>query len=216
MNCGVYKSRLTRGSGLGAIKILIGITGGIGSGKSTVSRLFEKNGAAVIDADKISREVIKRGEAAYYEVIEYFTDAVVAPNGEIDRKKLAGIVFSDKNKLAELNRITHKHIFRAMKERIADASDKDLIVLDVPLLFSADFPFKCDKTIAVVADRKLRVKRVMQRDNCSSEEVERRMRAQLSDDELCRLADEVLYNNGSESEVEDYIKKFIAENCKQE
>ena len=99
---------------------------------------------------------------------------------------------------------------------MADASDKDLIVLDVPLLFSADFPFKCDKTIAVVADRKLRVKRVMQRDNCSSEEVERRMRAQLSDDELCRLADEVLYNNGSESEVEDYIKKFIAENCKQE
>ncbi len=178
--------------------IIIGITGGIGAGKSTVCEEFRKYGAFIIDADKISRQVTAKNGLAYREIINYFGETIIKSDGEIDRKKLACIVFSDNKKLEVLNQITHKHIFDKMREQIA-SSDNELIILDVPLLFSADFDIKCDFKIAVTADLKERIKRVMARDNASEEDVLKRINAQLSDEEMKKRADMWIENDSYEN-----------------
>lgn len=177
---------------------IIGITGGIGAGKSTVSEEFKKYGACIIDADKISHQVTAKNGSAYAEIVENFGTDVLKSDGEIDRKKLAGIVFSDQNELEKLNYITHKHIFEKMREEIA-SSDRELIILDVPLLFSADFDIKCDYKIAVVANLQERIKRVMFRDGISRDDVLKRIDAQLSDEEMREKADMCIENDSFEN-----------------
>lgn len=173
---------------------IIGITGGIGAGKSTVSEEFKKYGAYIIDADKISHQVTAKNGSAYAEIVDSFGTDILRNDGEIDRKKLAGIVFSDKNELKKLNYITHKHIFEKMREEIA-SSDSELIILDVPLLFSADFDIKCDYKIAVVANLQERIERVMFRDGISRDDVLKRIDAQLSDEEMREKADICIEND---------------------
>lgn len=177
---------------------IIGITGGIGAGKSTVCEEFKKYGAYIIDADKISHQVTAKNGSAYAEIVDCFGSVILKHDGEIDRKKLAGIVFSDKNKLEKLNYITHKHIFKKMREQIA-LSDSQLIILDVPLLFSSDFDIKCDYKIAIIANLQERIKRVMYRDGISRADVLKRINAQLSDEELKKKADMCIENNSFEN-----------------
>ena len=177
---------------------IIGITGGIGAGKSTVCEEFKKYGACIIDADKISHQVTAKNGSAYAEIVENFGTDVLKSDGEIDRKKLAGIVFSDQNELEKLNYITHKHIFEKMREEIT-SSDRELIILDVPLLFSADFDIKCDYKIAVVANLQERIKRVMFRDGISRDDVLKRIDAQLSDEEMREKADMCIENDSFEN-----------------
>ncbi|MBE7011054.1 MAG: dephospho-CoA kinase [Ruminococcaceae bacterium] len=186
---------------------VIGITGGIGAGKSTVCAEFEKYGVFVVDADKISRQVTAKNGAAYGEIADYFGKSVIMENGEINRKKLAEIVFSDSNELEMLNRITHKHIFSEMRKAI-DLSESDIILLDVPLLFSSDFDIECDLKIAVIADLESRINRVMKRDNTDRESVISRIKVQLSDDEFKRCADLCIYNDSSE-EMQKQVKNII-------
>ena len=177
---------------------IIGITGGIGAGKSTVCEEFKKYGACIIDADKISHQVTAKNGSAYAEIVESFGTDILKNDGEIDRKKLAGIVFSDQNELEKLNYITHKHIFEKMREEIA-SSNSELIILDVPLLFSADFDIKCDYKIAVVANLQERIKRVMFRDGISRDDVLKRIDAQLSDQEMREKADICIENDSFEN-----------------
>ena len=108
---------------------IIGVTGGIGSGKSTVSSMFRQFGAEIIDADEISRNVAKKTGSAFFEVVENFGLEILLENGEIDRKKLGQIVFSDKNKLVVLNEIIHKYVFCEMEKRIKE-SKAEIIILD--------------------------------------------------------------------------------------
>lgn len=172
---------------------IIGITGGIGAGKSTVCNEFKKCGAKVIDADEISRKVTAKDGEAYSDIIEKFGTEILLESGQINRKALAKIVFSDKTKLSVLNSITHKYIFKKIKEEI-DSSTEEIVVLDVPLLFSSDFPIECDIKIAVLADRDERIKRVKKRDGLNEEEIVARMNNQLSNDEYKRLADICIIN----------------------
>ena len=185
---------------------VIGITGGTGSGKSTIAAELKALGAEVIDADKISRQVTAKGGVAFDEIIRSFGEGVLAENGEIDRKKLGGIVFSDSRKLELLESITHKHIFDKMKKQL-DSCKAEVAVLDVPLLFSSDFPFKCDLTVAVVADCEVRIKRIMERDGITREAALLRINNQLSDDEMKSLANICFANNGDFEE----LRKFVAE-----
>ena len=150
---------------------LLGITGGIGAGKSVVTKCFSDLGAEIIDADAIARQVLKKEGAAYAEVISAFGNEILQLNHEIDRKKLAAIVFSDREKLQTLNQITHACVFQEMEKQIHQ-SHAELICLDVPLLFSCEFPFQCDKTLAVLAPKEQRIQRVIKRDACSREDVE--------------------------------------------
>ena len=176
---------------------IIGITGGIGAGKSTVSAEFKVLGAKVIDADAISRQITTKEGLAYGEIVDYFGESILLTNGEINRKALAEIVFSDKDKLNALNEITHKHIFDNMREEIKNSSE-ELVVLDVPLLFSDDFKIPCDIKIAVLADEDLRIERVMNRDGMSKEEVVERIKNQMTNEEYMSLADIYIWNNDLE------------------
>ncbi len=186
---------------------IIGITGGIGAGKSIVSAEFEKLGAKVIDADNISRRVTAKNGQGYQEVVDYFGENILLENGEINRKALAKIVFSDKNKLNTLNKITHKHIFAEMKAEINN-SKEDVIVLDVPLLFSDDFKILCDIKIAILADEDVRIKRVMKRDGLSEAEIRARIQNQMTNEEYERLADICIWNNDL-AETKKQIKEIF-------
>lgn len=189
--------------------IILGITGGIGAGKSVVTETFSRLGADVVDADKIAREILNKGHDAYNEVIEKFGKEILDSDGEIIRKKLASIVFNDKDKLESLNKITHVYIFDEMNKQIG-ASKAELICLDVPLLFSSDFPIKCNKTLVVTADDEIRIKRVIKRDNCTKEQVQERMSKQLKQEDMVKRADFVIENNDDKFPV-DRIKEIYFE-----
>ncbi len=179
---------------------VLGVTGGIGAGKSTVSGIFAELGAAVIDADHISHLVMEPGGCAYMPVLKAFGGDILTPGHTIDRKALAAVVFGDDQKLRLLNEITHACIFREMEQRLRRA-ETELVCLDVPLLFSCDFPIRCDGTVAVLAPRELRIRRVMVRDGCTREQVEARMAKQLTDAELRELADFCILNDNGEEKV---------------
>ena len=174
---------------------IIGISGGTGAGKSTVCAELEKRGACIIDADRISRQVSAYGGSAYGEIVETFGTGILAESGEIDRKALGRIVFNDSERLATLNRITHRHIFEEMKKQLNDC-DAEFAVLDVPLLFQSDFPFNCDLTVAVVAAPEVRLARIMARDGISEDAARLRMKNQMTDEEYAECADMCVRNDG--------------------
>ena len=184
---------------------IIAVTGGIGSGKSTVSNEFKKLGAYVVDTDAISHEIMMRGYSAYDMVVAEFGNGILSDDLEIDRKRLADIVFNDKNKLETLNSIMHKEIYAELQRRI-EASDSDIVCAEIPLLFTAKCPIEIDVKVVVSASDDVRIRRVMLRDNCSADKVKERMANQLSDSEMCKLADVVIVNNGDIDLVREQVK----------
>ena len=189
--------------------IILGITGGIGAGKSTVTKIFSELGADVVDADKIAREIMNKGQDAYNEVVVKFGEDILDGEGDVNRKKLASIVFNDKNKLELLNKITHGYVFAEMNKQIS-SSVAELVCLDVPLLFSSDFPIKYHKSLVVTADDETRINRVMKRDNCTIEQVKERISKQMKQEDMIKLADYVIENNDKELPVE-IIKEIYFE-----
>lgn len=193
---------------------IIGLTGGIGSGKSTVSAQLSALGAEVIDADLISRKILDLGCDAYNEVVARFGDKILDNTNNIDRQSLADIVFSDKAELEALNSITHKYIFIEMNREIdkykSYNNNNQIIILDVPLLFSSDFPIRCDKTVAVIADEDVRIRRVQKRDNCTAADVKRRIRNQISNDDLINQADYVIENNSSIEKLKENVESLYS------
>lgn len=174
---------------------LIALTGGIGSGKSTVLNEFKKLGAFIISCDEISHRIMLPGGSAYREVREAFGDVILTANGEIDRKKLASIVFSDNKKLEIINGITHRLIYSEIKKQTENVTAA-VICVEIPLLFTTECPLDIDYRIAVIADDDIRIERVIKRDNVSCEDVKVRMEKQLSNDEMSKKADFVIENNG--------------------
>lgn len=189
---------------------VIGITGGIGAGKSILSAELKGLGAEVIDADEISRRITKRGGLAFAEIVNTFGEEILKEDGEIDRKKLGSIVFNDTEKLALLEKITHKYVFREIENRL-DACDKKVAVLDVPLLFQCNFPIKCDIIVSVIADNETRIKRIVKRDKISPEEAVSRMKNQLENDEYKALADVWFENDGDKEKIRDFANKLYNE-----
>lgn len=187
---------------------IIGITGGTGAGKSSVCHELKKHGAEIVDCDKIARKVVEKGMPALDEIVEVFGADVLTDDGNLDRRKMSKIVFSDAKSLGELNRITHKHIFAEMERQIAH-SCSDVVVLDVPLLFQCDFPIKCDVTVAVTASREVRIKRIMARDGITEEEAAARMSKQMTESEYAELADICFVNDGDC----ERICEFAAQLC---
>ncbi|ABN52119.1 MAG TPA: dephospho-CoA kinase [Hungateiclostridium thermocellum] len=185
----------------------IGVTGGIGSGKSTVSKILADLGAQIIDADVIARDVILKGHEAYQEIVDYFGSQILLPDGEIDRKKLAGEVFNNKDKLEILNGITHKHVAQIIIERheILKKTGKT-IVIDAPIPIKHGFLDIVDEVWVVVADRETRIKRVMKRSGFSYEQVLERINAQLSDEYYCSLADVIIENGGTCEELRRIVE----------
>lgn len=174
---------------------IIAVTGGIGSGKSTVSAEFAALGAEVISADAVSHEIMLPGKNAYEAVVKLFGREILDSNDEIDRVRLADIVFSDAEKLNSLNSVTHRLIYEEIQRRI-DSSEASTVCLEIPLLFSAKCPISIDASIAVTADKEIRLERVIVRDGCTAEQALARMAKQLPDEYLAAHADFVIENNG--------------------
>ncbi len=190
---------------------IIGITGGSGAGKSVLCAEMKKCGATIVDSDKIARDVTQKNGEAYAEIVEHFGREILDENLEINRKALGKIVFGNKEKLELLNDITHKHIFERMNEEIR-GSEAEIVALDVPLLFQADFPIHCDLTVAVTAPEQLRIERIIQRDGIDIETAKMRISNQMSADEYNRLAHICFLNDGDNEKV----KAFAHEICKKE
>jgi len=191
---------------------IIGVTGGIGSGKSTVSRTLRDLGAAVVDADVLAKSVTANGGKAFDELVSYFGKDILDSNGDLDRQKLADIAFCDKEKLDALNSITHKYIAQKIYdtvELLKNTGKWDVIVLDVPIPIEKGFLDLADEIWVVTADRETRIRRVMERSGCSYDEVVKRIDAQMKDDEYLKLADEVLYNNDSIEQLEQMVVKLF-------
>ena len=175
--------------------IWVGLTGGIASGKSTVSRLFREAGAFVVDADEIAHEVIRKGAPAYAPVVEAFGAGILDETGEIDRKRLGEIVFQDARRRERLNQLIHPHVFaraEAKKRAMTAAHPGAVILFDVPLLIETGTHLKMDRVILAYVDRATQIDRVMKRDGLAREEAERRIDAQAPLDEKRRLADEII------------------------
>jgi dephospho-CoA kinase len=181
--------------------LLVGLTGGIGAGKSTVAHLLAEHGAVVIDADSIVRELQQPGTDVFAAIVERFGPHVVAADGSLDRDRLAEIVFRDDDARSALNAIVHPAVYTVMSERIAAVKDAGtIVVLDIPLLAEAAGAGGMDAIVVVEADEEMRVARVVAERGLAAEDVRARMATQASSEQREALADVVIRNNGT---VED-------------
>ena len=188
--------------------MLIGITGPSGAGKSIVASEFKKNGIPVIDADEVARHVTAPGTKALSEIKEAFGEEYIAPDETLLRKKLAGLVFSNPEKLALLNSVIKKYIDKEIASRIASCASP-ILALDAPLLIEYELHLKCDLVIAVLSDRKERIVRICERDKISRQDAENRINNQKNDDFYIQSASLVLYNNNGLDELKNETKKII-------
>ena len=188
----------------------VGLTGGIASGKSAVSRFLREAGAFIIDADEIAHAVILKGGPAYRSIVDAFGKEILDPSGEIDRKRLGQIVFNDPDKRRRLNHLVHPHVFEraeAEKEAITRRHPKAVIVFDAALLIETGACQNMDWTLVVYVDRSTQIERLTLRDGLTREQAEERIAAQMPLDEKIRFADEVIDNR----KPLDQIKKEVFE-----
>lgn len=191
---------------------IIGVTGGIGSGKSTVSRILKDLGTAVVDADVVYRLVTCRDGAALKELTQYFGDGILTQEGELDRAKMSELVFDDPVKLHALNTITHKYVVEKITESIEAIEalgNHDVLVLDCPLPVEHGFLDFVDEVWVVVSEREKRIERIIQRNGCTPEEAAKRINSQIKDEDYLKIADEVIYNNDSIEELEKTVVKLF-------
>jgi dephospho-coA kinase len=187
---------------------VMGLTGNISCGKSSVSKMLASRGAIIIDADLLSREIYE-----YDDVLEEmklsFPEALV--NGKVDRRVLAGIVFSDKVRLEDLNRISHKKIYELVCQSLERNRDRDLVVIDAALLLEAKFDSLADKVVLVYCNEKVQLDRLMKRDSISSEDALKRIRSQMSQEDKKKMADYLIDNSGDLEVLENEVEKLIKE-----
>jgi len=192
----------------------IGLTGGIATGKSTVAKLLTERGAKLIDLDKIAREVVEPGQPALHAIAERFGQAVLQPDGSLDRKKLGAVVFSDLEERKALEAITHPAIRAVMKERMAryEAEEPDrLVVVDVPLLFESKLESYFEQVMVVYVPREIQLRRLIERDALTPEEAEKRLAAQMDIEEKKRRADILIHNTGTPEDTDRQIDRFWRE-----
>jgi dephospho-CoA kinase len=188
----------------------IGLTGGIGSGKSTVSALLDERGAVIVDADVIAREVVAAGTPGLAAVAAAFGDGVLAPDGSLDRPALAAVVFADPEARRRLDGIVHP-LVRARAGELAAAAPPDAVVVDdVPLLVETGQAGRYDLVLVVEADAETRVARLVRR-GMTEDDARARIAAQATDEQRRAVADVVLDNSGTREELAAQVGRFWAE-----
>jgi dephospho-CoA kinase len=189
---------------------IIGLTGGSGAGKGEVCKAFLNFGIKAIDTDKISREVTKKDSECLRELVEIFSNVILNIHGELDRKKLAEIAFSSKENLEILNKITHRHILNKCKAIMLDMRKNGAksVIIDAPLLFESGFYKNCDIIISVIANLEKRIERIINRDNITPEQAERRIKNQKNDEFFIKNSDYVIYNNSDYADVYIQVSKI--------
>jgi dephospho-CoA kinase len=189
--------------------LLVGLTGGIGSGKSTVARLLERRGAAVIDADQLAREAVAVGTPGFDRVVEAFGRGVVSPDGDLDRSALASRIFSDPAQKAALEAIVHPEVARRFSDQVETFRSTDRIVVYVtPLLVELGLAPAFDVVVVVTASPHLRVSRVASDRGLSPDEVRSRLAVQATDEQRAEIADVLIDNDGSLAELEPQVDRL--------
>jgi len=187
--------------------LTVGLTGGIGSGKSEALRCFARAGAATISLDAIARELSRKGRPVHRAIVRAFGRGVLAGSGELDRQALGERVFSAPRQRRRLEAASHPAIRREMRRRL-DAAERPVVVVDAPLLFEGGLYRNFDVTVLVTASRERRIMRVRRRDGLGRGAVLRRMRAQMPEREKRRLADVRLSNDGSLRELDRRVRDY--------
>lgn len=193
---------------------IVGLTGGIASGKSTVSRVLRELGAVIIDADVAAREVVMPGSEGLARVASEFGKEVLLSDGSLNRKLLGQIIFGDPEARRRLESITHPLIYRRMAQDLncAAAEGAQVIILDIPLLFETGlFLDTIDESVVVYVRPEIQLQRLMERDGLSEEEAEQRIRAQLPLEEKARRAEHVIDNSGSPEETRKQVETLWRE-----
>ncbi|MFB3165672.1 dephospho-CoA kinase [Neobacillus sp. 179-C4.2 HS] len=190
---------------------VIGLTGGIASGKSTVSNILKEMNITIIDADVEARLAVEKGEPAYQKIVAEFGNDILLTNEEIDRVKLGSIIFHNAEKRQLLNSIVHPEVRKRMNNQVEAAKEREeqVIILDIPLLFESKLTHMVEKTILVYVDRDIQLKRLMERNDLSLEEAEARIKSQMPLSEKVALADAVINNNGSIAETKKQVIEVL-------
>lgn len=186
--------------------LVVALTGGIGSGKSTVGQIFAQLGAIVIDSDQLARDVIERGSIGFNEVVAKFGDEILK-NGEINRQILASLIFKDPAKRSELEQITHPLIRRAFAKMVSSASPDSIVINQIPLLVESNHDYKFDHIITVSASESIRSERLIKR-GLTNDQIKQRMGAQATDQMREDIADSVIINEKNEQELTDQVEKI--------
>ena len=191
---------------------VIGLTGGIGSGKSTVSQYLAELGAVILDADKVGHEAFKPNTEAWHEVVAAFGRQIVTPDGEIDRKKLGGIVFSHPESLSRLNQIMHPRMFDMMQARIEEYRRQgvDVVVLEAAILIEANWTSLVDEVWVTVAPEAAVLERVKKQRGLEETQTLARIRSQLSSEERVKHANVIISNDGNLDAVKAKVKELWA------
>jgi len=193
--------------------LVIGLTGGIATGKSTVSKMFSEHGIPVIDTDLIARDILKVGTKAYDEVLEKFPVSIILTNNEISRKKLAEVIFRDKEKRDELNNIIHPKVREIVLHDLEGykSDDKKIVIVDVPLLFESKFDEVVDKVIVVYTTKENQLMRLIDRDIITEEYALSKIDSQMSLDEKIERADFLIDNSKSIIETKKDFLRIMKE-----
>ena len=186
--------------------LVVALTGGIGSGKSTVGQIFAQLGAIVIDSDQLARDVIERGSIGFNEVVAKFGDEILK-NGEIDRQILASLIFKDPAKRSELEQITHPLIRKAFAKVVSSALPDSIVINQIPLLVESSHDYKFDHIITVSASESIRSERLIKR-GLTNDQIKQRMGAQATDQMREAIADSVIVNEKNEQELTDQVEKI--------
>jgi dephospho-CoA kinase len=186
-------------------RLIIGLTGNFGSGKTTVAKIFKLHGARVIDADKIAHTIIKPGSKAYKNLVSYFGRTILEKNRQINRQNLAKKIFSDRKALIKLNKITHPEIISGIKKEIK-ASQEKIVVLDAPLLIESGLDSIVDKIIVVKIKKDTQLKRLASK--YSRREILERIKAQMPQEKKLLLADFIIDNSGTITKTKKQVSKI--------
>lgn len=189
--------------------IVLGVTGGIGCGKSTVSRILQEQGAEIIDADIICREIVMPGENALKELIETFGSSIVDDCGKLRRKYMAEMVFHNEEKLQKLNSIMHRHVAISIQDKIEELKIKGakVVVVDVPIPIKTGFLDLCDQIWTVTSTMDLRIDRLFKRSGMTRDEAISRINSQMSEQEYLNIADTVIHNDKDLKHLKEEVKQ---------
>lgn len=193
--------------------LVLGVTGQSGAGKGAFCDIMRDKGVECLDTDLVAREVVLPGTDCLAELVAHFGKEILLEDGTMDRKKVASIVFSDKDELEFLTKTTHKYIIEKIKQWLFEreiAGDK-MVIIDAPQLFDAGADMYCNFKLCVLADREIRLERIKARDGISSEAALSRINSQNDDEYFKQRCEYVIYNNGSTSKLERSAEKIYCE-----
>jgi dephospho-CoA kinase len=185
--------------------LIVALTGGIGSGKSTVGQLFEDLGAIVIDSDQLARDVVERGTNGFDQIISAFGDEVLK-NGDLDRAALGELVFKDPVKRKQLEQITHPLIRKAFSKIVESSKGDSIVVNQIPLLVESNHDYKFDHVITISASEDVRIERLLKR-GMNLNQIKQRLQAQSTDAQREQISDSIIRNDKSQAELLPEVEK---------